>query len=398
VAIILCEEILNIRAPKTQPESQSLQEFVIGIQKTGYPLEAKTVQILQRRGWTVISNKYYVDNDEEKPREVDVIAYKADTAHADFDLYTALIISCKKSENSSWAFLTRESNLKDPNADWQPVHFFVQHPGLEFMFKDRKKWAVRYHEAARDFGVSQVLNVPEVEVFALQEMQNPGNKNKISGAPNGDSQMFNSVMSLMKAQFYEMAVRRDISRIKPVVYQFNLLSLADARFVRLHFSEDSIVPSDVQLEHYIARYIFNKAEIFSRIVFTRSDVFEHLLEDYNKLHNANREILSAQVAEFYKDIVTDPDRMNVLKEAFSKGVERRIRAASYGAYQPAPLKIEISFLYWNKSESILQIDSGATEEELVFLNGDKIRAVTSSLLKSIYHYDGKFEFTNDIPF
>jgi hypothetical protein len=390
---------LNIRhTQKSVLESKSLQEFVTGIQKTGYPLEAKTVQLLQRRGWNVISNKYYVDNDEDKPREVDVIAYKADTSNADFDLYTVLIISCKKSENSSWAFLTRESNLKDPNANWQPVHFFVQHPGLEFLFKDQKKWAARYHELARELGVGQVLNVPEVEVFALQEMQNSGNKNKISGSPNGDSQMFNSVMSLMKAQFYEVAVRRDVFRTKPVVYQFNLLSLADARFVRLHFSEDTIEPSSVQLEHYIARYIFNKEEIFSRIVFTTSDIFEELLEDYNKLHNANREIFSAQVAEFYKDILADPDRVDVLKGMFAKGVESKVRIASYGAFQPAPLKIEISFLYWDKAESILKIDSGATDDELIFLNGDKVRLATSALLKSIYHYDGRFEFINDIPF
>jgi hypothetical protein len=69
----------------------NLDPFIVGIQKTGFPLEFEIVQILQDAGWRVISNKYYVDNDEEKPREVDVVAYKVNTANPSFDVYTGLL-------------------------------------------------------------------------------------------------------------------------------------------------------------------------------------------------------------------------------------------------------------------------------------------------------------------
>ena len=52
-----------------------LAKFETQIQKTGFDLENRTAQALRTAGWTVISNKYYVDDFEESVREIDLIAY-----------------------------------------------------------------------------------------------------------------------------------------------------------------------------------------------------------------------------------------------------------------------------------------------------------------------------------
>ena len=65
------------------------------IRKTGFVLENQVAQTLKSAGWTVISNKYYVDDFEDSVREIDLIAYQvAKIQH--FDVYTVLIVSCKK--------------------------------------------------------------------------------------------------------------------------------------------------------------------------------------------------------------------------------------------------------------------------------------------------------------
>ena len=40
----------------------------------GYPLEMKVARCFQKAGFRVSSSEYYLDPDERKPREIDVIA------------------------------------------------------------------------------------------------------------------------------------------------------------------------------------------------------------------------------------------------------------------------------------------------------------------------------------
>lgn len=61
--------------------------FAAEIRKTGFVLENEVAQVLKRSGWTVISNKYYVDDSEETVREIDLVAYHVPKVQH-FDVYT----------------------------------------------------------------------------------------------------------------------------------------------------------------------------------------------------------------------------------------------------------------------------------------------------------------------
>ena len=89
------------------------KKFAAEICKTGFVLENQIAQTLKAAGWTVISNKYYVDDFEESVREIDLIAYKVSKVKH-LDVYTALIISCKKSESNAWALLAPAATQTPP--------------------------------------------------------------------------------------------------------------------------------------------------------------------------------------------------------------------------------------------------------------------------------------------
>lgn len=56
---------------------QDLKEKLLeDIKKTGYPLELKIANIFDKCGWRTQSNSYYIDKDENKGREIDLIASK----------------------------------------------------------------------------------------------------------------------------------------------------------------------------------------------------------------------------------------------------------------------------------------------------------------------------------
>lgn len=360
------------------------------IAKTGFVLENKIAQALKAAKWTVISNRYYVDDAEESVREIDLIAYQA-TRVQHFDVYTTLIISCKKNEANAWALLARDIDLKDPNSDWQPLHTWSNDKALVHQLSS-KGFAKRYHDGVTQLGVVAAIQTPAVDVFAFQEM------NKTSGAPQNDKNIFTAVTSLMKAQAYELGALPQRKKT-PAIYQFNLLSIVDADLIRLMFSGTSIEAIAVESEHYIARYIIKKRETFSRIRFLRADSFSDALPDYGALHLANCKIFDSECDVFYCDIVKDRERRNILLGEFRKQADREIRWSLLRNDIKAPDADSID-LYWNESTNSLSIWATLGKEGANHLNEDAgIKKVVAKALKSVYRYTGPFTFEDDdIPF
>ncbi|MBD8722864.1 hypothetical protein IFT43_05735 [Oxalobacteraceae sp. CFBP 13708] len=363
-----------------------LPPFAEEIKKTGFVLENQIAQTVKSAGWTVISNKYYVDDSEESVREIDLIAYKC-TKVQHFDVYTALIISCKKSEANAWALLAREINLKDPNSDWWPVHAWSNDKAMNFKLNEPAK-AKLYHKRATELGVKEALLDPTVEVFAYQEMD------KKSGRPQNDKPIFSAITSLMKAQSYELTAL-PARKKKPSIYQFNLLSVVDTDLIRLMFEGDNITSSRIETEHYLASYIIRKREIFSRIRFITANAFSNVLEDYGRLHTANCKWFSEEFNAFYNGLVKDPNRVAVFAEEFKRRIQFSIATCVNCKYS----EVGNFSIHWDAKEKEVAIGVIFDFPDVVQLNdSENVKKATQKALKDIYRYEGDFSFFEDIPF
>jgi hypothetical protein len=140
------------------------------IAKTGFVLENRIAKALKSAKWTVISNRYYVDDAEESVREIDLVAYQVSKIKH-FDLYTVLIISCKKNESNAWALLAREIDLKNPNYDWTPLHTWTNDKAVQHQLNDAL-CARRYHAEIISAGVTEALSAPRVDLIS-NELQAP---------------------------------------------------------------------------------------------------------------------------------------------------------------------------------------------------------------------------------
>lgn len=368
--------------------TMNLEGFETEIKKTGFVLENQTAIQLRKAQWTVISNKYYVDDQEESVREIDLVAYKVTKIHH-FDVYTVLIISCKKSEQDAWALLARPINLKDPNSDWWPLHAWSNDRALQYQLSQPGA-AKRYQDAMNGRGVANVLNVPEVEVFAFQEMD------KKSGKPHNDKNIFNAVTSLIKAQAYELTALPTRKK-SPSVYQFNLLSVVDSELIRLMFDKGSIRASEIEAEHYLARYIVRKKEIFSRIRFIQSRAFEKALEDYGRLFSQNCVWFEEQLSDFYKDIEKSSDKMAVSSDDFIRQVKWPLR---WRVRKILETDIEVidTYFFWSKANESLTVNFNLSSEVVDFMNSDaECRQAIQKALAKVYRYPGPFTVT-DLPF
>jgi len=372
--------------------------YIEGIKKTGFPLEHKVALQLRDRKWTVIANRYYVDNDEERPREVDIVAYRYCNLHPDFDLFTTVILSCKKSDHSVWTFLAREAASRDPNTNREPFHHYSGCPAFNFMRSEDPEWPKTYHKKILSFNLQDIFKKSKTEIFALQELSNGnGEKSKGIGKPLGDSAMFSAVMSLMKAQYYELSVKHKKKRKKPAIYQLNLLSIVDGEMIEFKFDDSQEIKArHVLYENYIARYIFDSVESFSRIVFTTHDNLCNALEQYERLHVANQKIFAEVVNDFYKDVVHDTSKLRVFEEEFFAHLSRKLRVFYLKSCRQYD-KLNVSSIWFNKENSVLEIGVDNIFLEIEFLN-DSCLTLAKDAVRLFYKYEGDVIFDESLPF
>lgn len=364
------------------------------IGKTGYVLEHEIAQALKFNGWSVISGKYYVDDNENAPREMDLIAYRVTRFDGDkIEFYTVLIISCKKSDENAWALLTRGANRNDPNTDYWPLHAWSNDPALTYQLTRPGKGKA-YHNGMRTLGVVDAVADPQVEVFAFQEM------NKSTGAPKNDKAIFATMTSLVKAQAYELSSLPGRKKTK-AVYQFNLISVIGSDLYRLMFAEkgSGITTFKIDSEQYIARYIVSKRESFSRIRFITSQAFPSALDDYAKLHVANVKWFSSEQSAFYKDIMKDSDRVKALQKLFHAKIKYAVKWRVEAHFKNIKNFDGEPFLFWNKETSAVEISYIETEDVESWMNeSPEINEVVGNALQSVYRYAGPFRFAGGIPF
>ncbi len=375
-----------------------IKKFETTIRKTGFELEFNVSECLRKHKWTVINNKYYVDDVALTVREIDLIAYKINIVESIY-VYTVLIVSCKKNEENIWGLLSKDKNINDPNTDWYPVSAWSNNEVLKYMLSNYN-WKDGYLSLCKDYDIHADLIEPEHHIFAFQEM------NKANGSPKNDKNIFASISSLMKAEGYELS---SLSKRKKedCLYNFNLISVADTELVKLHFGEESVDASLVDNDKYIGSYIVNNNDVQSRIHFINSEKINDVISSYDKLHQMNRVYFKGLVSNFYKDAVKNIDKTEVFKKPFLKSIIFKVNRV-LKTYHNTLVDEDDFNLFWNKDKGSLEIDlslgiqfpSESEDAAIEKLNSDKSlnEGVRKSLLK-YYRYSGDYIFSNDyIPF
>lgn len=360
------------------------------IEKTGFLLEHKVARAFETCGWNIIGNKYYIDDISGGPREIDLIAYKH-TSVAGISLYTTVIISCKKSQDDVWVFLGRKPSPNDPNIERWPVHTWSNSKVIDFQLK-LEGFNAAYYKSLIEYNVATLAGMPDLDIFAFQEV------NLKKKTAHNDKNIYNSVTSLLKALSYEMKVlperKKNIS-----IYQFNLLSVVDADLVQ--FDADKSLSREVNEQLYIAKYIVNERQVFSRVPFIKGTELDRYLEEYNALHSANVSIFNTMEKDFYCDVLHEDRKIEVLISDFRKRVSRRLYS-----FISSDLREKVkgsSFgLRWDNQRNICIIyvdfslfDLGLPE---ILNNSQKAKSVFQDVLNDVYRYQGQFEFDDEIPF
>ncbi len=368
-----------------------ITQFEREIEKTGFVLEFLVSQVLQQHGWTVINNKYYVDDVQNAVREIDIVAYKVG-AIRDFHVYTTLIVSCKKTSNDAWVLLAKDLDPEDPNIQWVPVNVWTNDKILTYMTR-QSDWRDIYCQQLAASPCCNLVQLPEKHIFAFQEM------NKESARPNNDKNIFGSITSLIKAQAYELDVLPK-RKHNPVIYQFNLLSIIDGELIRIDFDSAKRSSHLKDDDFYLANYIVNKAPISARIHFVSFKAFKVVLGQYDSLHEANCLSFDGLCDLYYRDSVMKYEKSQIFLDELRKELHISIWIRLKRLFDIDISEADLN-LNWISKENILHLEfTSITAEQADALNSDdQLRVKTAQVLFKYYHYSGPFKYVfNDLPF
>jgi hypothetical protein len=348
-------------------------KFATEIKKTGFELEYRASEVFRQHGWTVISNKYYIDDLQGTVREIDLIAYKTSKVQH-FRVATIVVVSCKRSERDAWVLLAKDIAVQDPNIDWRPLHTWSNDLAMQYMLR-QSELKTDYAAHVASSKCATLYGIPKRHVFAFQEMH------KETGKANNDKNIFDAVTSLMKAQF-------------------NLMSVVETDLIRLDFGPSGdITPVDVDEELYVARYIIAKEQTFSRINFVKFDALTTVLLRYDDLHEANLAFFDRQCERFYEDAVRVYGKTAVFMDDFRRhlavGMSWRLEDDEIGH------KVETAELSWSEEDAEVLVHVPVDGDYVERMNDHaSLRAYLSQLLERYYRFKGKsrFDVEQDIPF
>ncbi len=355
-----------------------------GIAKTGFVLEHKVVTALQEAGWLTINGSFYVDDVSEQARELDVIAYKIarfDNVH----VITGALISCKKDATNTAAFMSRDRSRRDPNADWEPVHYTSRLQPLKAHLAS-SDWKDRfYKDIAKP--VKNLL-IASRDIFAFQMI---GQDGKI----HNDKPYYDSVTGLLKALDHEVSKRRESKSVGKRIYQLSLHTVMDAPMVDVQFTNSEQQVRQIDRITCFSRFMVKKKDTSASVHFLNKAHIDAWIKDLNALHEHNGRFFSSEIQKSYAAILSSKEVQAYFLEKLDFWLKYDINAA-IGRLR---LGRQVEKIYLSADEGKLQIEIDK-DEGIESLNEDnQLKAEISKILKRHAKFEGPFEITDvGIPF
>jgi hypothetical protein len=166
--------------------------------KTGYPLEIKVSEELERNwNWIVFNNEPYFDEDASKTREIDVSAIHVRepkqlvlrSKKSPFFLEFRLALECKKSDTHAWIFFTRPEIVTIGIGDGQTDDF------LNIFSKGKKSFL-------------NELQIPTLHYSRFKRAARTYCEVKYQGQSSGKSEIFEASNQLAKFLSFDMERER----------------------------------------------------------------------------------------------------------------------------------------------------------------------------------------------
>lgn len=368
------------------------EKWLEAIERTGFDLEYKIQGILKRHNWHVMNNRYYIDDRTGMDREIDIVAYKVKDTE-DVLFYTYLIISCKKSAESSWVFLTTDQDSNDQDFDSYPIEMAFTDSGMKALIKDEKYIMVEKLKVIPSW--QRIYNAPH-RVLAFQQI------NKRSFKCEDDKRIFSSIITAIKAAAYERKFIFEHNKVnKDLCINFHLISVFEGGLKENYRNSIFNEIRDIQEIKYINRHIIDNSDRTYRVHFISDSAFESILGQYDQLADDITIYYDLLQKEVYENVFDESKhyRIKMAWEKFCDELvhemhEEELRNSGDSCFgnswitkfeydkENCLLKIFWDFSFYSNPKAIID----ELDQDNVLKN------ITAAKLQKYFHYSKGFKF------
>ena len=196
--------------------------------KTGYPIELKVGNMLTKRKWNVSYNKYYLDQDEQKGREIDIVGFRNNRCKNKTEIGFFSVAEIKKSLKYKWVIFSGRIMFNDFLAGTARMHFGINCKMSDFL---------TIEEIEKDSGLSNYKRAGRSYWEAFKE----GEK--------GSKDIFNALTKTIKASEYLLGINKKSGKNlrkddEKLIYLFEPIIIFDGDLYEAFLDEKD----DIKLE------------------------------------------------------------------------------------------------------------------------------------------------------
>ncbi|MGC6767757.1 hypothetical protein [Enterococcus sp. LJL51] len=217
-------------------KNELLKKIKEEIEKSGYPTELRTNKKFQSKYWQTTENSYYIDQDENKGREIDLEAHKSKSSkNSDkITVWSKLSVEIKKSEKpwviftsnkkrfdtGGYGLLNHKHNINRELLSYEDI--MKEHPSSSFKRLGRSEF-IPFTK-----GSPQIFDSLLSSVKSCIEVHRSDSDHKEAASENSFDIIFYSPLIVVDSRLFESHLEDDgeitIDETEHIVYSFNYAS------------------------------------------------------------------------------------------------------------------------------------------------------------------------------
>ncbi|MFQ5508666.1 MAG: hypothetical protein ACE5FN_04920 [Leptospirillia bacterium] len=323
-----------------------LDKIKKALSKTGHLFEHEIGTLFEEKGWMIIPNKFYIDRDDNKGKEIDLVAYRISEVRNETAYITVVVIEAKQSTKNKWVFYTKGGYQGDINMHTAPLYYHNEVEEVRRYLSQNTLLAGMNERNNLD-----LFNFPR-KAYTFSEVTDD-RKGQGSGGSFfraiASNTVYNAIFGVIKAQLSELDFYRNrkIAQNEKRFYLIFPLVVFNGEILEAQIGEEQEIDLvEAQEIQYVNRYRSPAYDNFHSANIIRREMLPHYIDVYTRIHEGTRDHVREMIDRFYENL-----DLAAFEMLWDRIIDRLHKDEHFAAFNPGNLIPH----HYNPDKSILEI-------------------------------------------
>ncbi|MBI1820312.1 MAG: hypothetical protein HY036_10525 [Nitrospirae bacterium] len=268
---------------------QDIEKIKKTLARSGHIFEYQVCDLFEKNGWMIVPNRFYLDKDEDKGREIDLVAYKISEVKPETAVITVVVVEAKQSLKNKWVFFTKGDYSGSINLNNYPLFYLNEILELETSYPDQEKFKGYLLNMLQKNNLMGLFNF-EYKAHSYAEVSEAKDSQKTTqstffNATNA-SDIHGAIFPVIKAISSELALyeNRKIATNEKRFYWVFPLVVFNGEILEARVKEGNIDLLEKDEIQYVTRYTSKRYDDFYSINVIRWQSLIKYINLYNQMH------------------------------------------------------------------------------------------------------------------